>query len=273
MRQLAPSIIAAFVVTACGGGDGSPTPTTPTPTTPTATSLSISGTENLRTGQSQTYTATVALSNGTSQAATNPTWASDNQSVMTITSAGQAAALTHGSSTLTATAQGLSATRAVKVYHDYQGTWTGSYRIRVCDEQGDFQRLFCGDLFARGTLLPLRITLTQPGSTASGTLELGTIVNTLSGGIFDNRHFVGAANGTFSASGITFTNRTGTLDILSSATGLTGTIINTITASGVAGNVYIEADLNGVTRSSSLAQPSPRRTFSSLPEFLRGFSQ
>jgi hypothetical protein len=192
---------------------------------------------------------------------------------MTITSSGQASALTHGTSTLTATAQGQSATRLVKVYQDYQGTWTGSYRIRVCDEQGDFKTLFCGDIFARGSILPIRITLTQPGSTASGTLELSSIVNALSGGIFDTRHFVGAANGTFSDSGVTLTNRTGTLDILSTATGLTGTIINTITASGFSGNVYFEADLSGVTRTSSLAQPSPRSTFSSLPAFLRGFSQ
>jgi hypothetical protein len=273
MRYLAPSIIAAFVVAACGGGSSTPTPTTPTPTAPTATGLSISGTDQLRTGQSQTYAATVNLSNGTTQAATSPTWTSDNQSVMTITSAGQAAALTHGTSTLTATAQGQSATRLVKVYQDYQGTWTGAYRIRTCDDQGDFKNLFCADIFPRGALLPIRITLTQPGSTASGTLELGNIVHTLSGGIFDTRHFVGAANGTFSDSGITLTSRTGTLDILSTATSLTGTIINTITASGFSGNVYIEADLSGVTRTSSLAEPSPRRTFSSLPEFVRGFSQ
>jgi hypothetical protein len=224
----------------------------------------------LRTGQSQSFSANVTLSNGTTQAAT-PTWTSDNQSVLTIASSGQATAVAHGASTISASAQGSSATRAVRVYQDYQGTWSGSYRVRVCDEQGIFAGALCSTNFVPGTLLPIRITLTQTGASASGTVELGSIVNTLSGAVQDSRRYVGGGSGTFSTGGLTFGTKVGTFDVLSAATTLSGSIITFITLPGVPGNLYFEADLNGVTRTASIAQPSLLRPFSSQSEFLEGF--
>jgi hypothetical protein len=247
--------VAAVVVVCLTAGCGSKSPAAPSPPpAPTATGLSITGTDVLRTGQSQTYTATITLSNGTTQSAT-PTWTADNSSVLTINSSGQASAVAQGSSTITASAQGVSATRTITVYQDYQGTWTGTYRVRVCTEQGVFIGLLCRSNFPAGTVLPIRITLTQNAASASGTLELGTIVNTISGGIFSSRRFVGAGGGSFGSGGITFNTTVGTLDVLSTATSMTGNIIFTITAVGASGNTYLEADLATVTKTGLTAQP------------------
>jgi hypothetical protein len=178
-----------------------------------------------------------------------------------------------GSATITATGHGVSGRHSIQVWQDYQGTWTGSYRIRVCSEQGDFAGALCASSFSPGSVYPVRVTLTQDGGSASGTIELGSIVDTLSGGIFDSRHFVGAASGSFGAGGITFNNRVGTFDALSTGASLTGSLINTITAPGYTGNAYFEADLSGVTRTSSMAAPHERTNYFSLPAFLRGFQQ
>ena len=263
---------AVLMATACGSdsssGGGSPTTPTP-PSTPAPTSLTISGSETLRTGQSESYTATLTLSNGTSQAA-SPSWASGNSGVLTIDSSGRAHAASQGSATITATTQGVTATRTISVYQDYQGTWTGTYRIRVCTEQGVFRGLLCDDTFPTGRLLAIRITLTQNAASASGTLELGSIVTNVSGGIFPSRHFIGGGSGTFpTPPGITFKFNIGTLDILSTATRLTGSIIFTITSEGVSGNTYVEADLADVTRTSSLAEPRSTPLLYSAEDVIR----
>ena len=269
MTRLGFLILFAISAAACGDKTPAPSPTAPAPTI-TPTSLSIAGSETLRTGQAQTYTATVNMSNGTSQAA-SPTWTSDNQSVLTITSSGAANAVAQGTATLSAVAQGVNATRLVSVWQDYQGTWTGSYRVRVCTEQGNFVGLLCRDTFRVGTSLPLIVTLTQNGPSASGTAQLGNLVNSLSGGIFASRRFVGGGSGTFSSDGLTLNSRVGTFDALSSASGLAGTIIITLTVDGFVGNTYLEADLSGVTRTSTLAQPGRTPNYRSLQELFGGF--
>ena len=43
-----------------------------------------------------------------------------------------------GSATISVTAQGQTATVPVLVWQDYQGTWRGMYRIRVCTASGTF---------------------------------------------------------------------------------------------------------------------------------------
>jgi hypothetical protein len=269
MKRLGP-VCLMISVAACGGKTATPSPTAPAAT---ATSLTISGTDTLRTGQSQTYTANINLSNGSSQAAT-ATWATDNAGVVSVTNAGAATGLTQGAATLSASAQGVSATRAVTVWQDYQGTWIGSYRVRACTERGGFVGLVCRSTFPVGTLLPVRVILAQTGASASGTVELGEIVSTLSGAIFSSRRFVGAGSGSFSEDGFTFNTSIGTFDALSTATTLTGSLVITMTVTGLAGNIYLEADFSGVTRTSALVQPSRLTpTYRSLPELLQGFTR
>ena len=152
MRSLV-TIVLCVVGVSCSSKEDSPNPgpTSPTPTpTPTPASLSISGPNTLRTGQSSAFTATLTMSNGTTQNVT-PGWTSDAASVLAVNDSGQGNALAHGSATIVASTQGLSASTLVRVYQDYQGTWVGAHRIRACDERGDFVGI-CKAVFRTGTV-------------------------------------------------------------------------------------------------------------------------
>lgn len=267
--RFGPIVVGVALLAAAACDDKSSGGGPPTTPTPTPTGLAITGTETLRTGQAQTYTATLTLSNGTTQSAT-PTWTSDNSGVLAINASGQANAASQGTATITASAQGQTATRTVTVYQDYQGTWTGTYRVRVCTDKGDF-RGSCDLSFTPGTLLPIRITLTQNAASASGTLELGTIVSNVSGSIFSSRRFVGGGSGTYSDFDelITINVSVGTLDVLSTATNLTGSVIVTISSAAFSGNMYVEADLASVTRTSSLAEPRSTPPLHSMKDLIR----
>ena len=253
------------------GGPAAPTPTPiPTPT-PTPTSLALSGPTTLRTGQSGNYTAVLTLSNGTTQNVT-PDWTSDAVSVLTINSSGQGNALAHGSATVVGSTQGVSSSAQVRVYQDYQGTWTGTHRVRVCDERGAFVGI-CRAAFRTGTVLPFQLRLTQTAGSATGSVLLGQVSLSMDGAIYDSRHFVGGGTATVTSEGIAFTERIGTLDVLSNGPVLSGSMIFTIEALGFAGHTYIEADLFNVSRTSASVFPARTLSFTSVDDLLQGFGR
>ena len=186
--------VVAFTVAVSGCGKDSPSaPTNTPPPTPTVTGLSIGGNaDRLRTRQTQALTATVTLSNGTTQAATSPSWSSSNATVASVSDSGVVTGNNQGNSTISVTAQGQTATTPISVWQDYQGTWTGMYRIRVCTATGTLggSAGWCTpDGFSAGQLLPIRLTLAQQnGSTVNGSIELGDVVGTVAGTVYDSRH-------------------------------------------------------------------------------------
>ena len=99
-------------------------------------------------------------------------------------------AFKQGSATISVSSQGRTASLPITVWQDYQGTWIGEYRIRVCTATGDFKAAeFCSaDLFGVGKLLPVRIIFTQTDGPAS-------------------RHFVGSGTATL-------VRRGGSVDLL-----------------------------------------------------------
>ena len=131
MRLIPNAVIClaiALVLPACGGG-GSSAPPTPTPQ-----SLSITpGTTILRVNQTETFAGTLAMSNGQTQVV-QPTWQSDNTTVLTFDSGGTARGRGNGTATIIGTHQGLQATRLIRVATDYQGTWLGEYVVRRCED-------------------------------------------------------------------------------------------------------------------------------------------
>jgi len=236
------------------------------------------GVETLRTRQTQALTATVTLSNGTTQAATSPSWSSSNATVASVSDVGVVTANNQGSATISVTAQGQTATLPVSVWQDYQGTWTGVYRIRVCTATG-----FLGpggwcspEGFSVGQSLPIRFTLTQQnGSSVSGSIELGEIVGSLAGTVYDSRHFIGAGSASLVEGGLLFSMNIGTLDLLASSTQLAGSFVWAVTVTGVSGQGYNELDLVDVVRTSNLAprRVTSGRAFDSLPSVFRGMRQ
>ncbi|MDP1570582.1 MAG: hypothetical protein Q8L86_11320 [Vicinamibacterales bacterium] len=71
----------------------------------------------------------------------------------------------------------------------YSGVWEGRYRIERCDGTGSIQDLLCSPqrgIYPPGTTLPLRIDLTQTGSTVTGRIELGAVTGVVSGVVRSN---------------------------------------------------------------------------------------
>jgi hypothetical protein len=113
-------LITAVIVTACSGKSASPTTPTPTPT-PTVASVSVSGTSSLQErGSTAQFTATVTLSNGTTEDRTaSATWQSDNTAVATVSAQGVVTAVGEGAVTIMATVSNVRGSRSlnVKVAH------------------------------------------------------------------------------------------------------------------------------------------------------------
>jgi hypothetical protein len=262
MRIPVGVVFLTVALSACGSKSPS-APSTNTPPTPTVTGLSIGGGGDvLRTRQTQSLTATTALSNGTTQAASSPTWESNNALVASVSSSGVVTANNQGRATISVTAQGQTASLPITVWQDYQGTWTGQYRIRVCTASGAFSGsgAWCTlDVFGSGQILPIRLVLTQQNGTAvNGSIELGTVVGAVAGTVYDSRHFIGAGSASL-AEGLVVTFTIGTIDILASSSQLAGSFIWSATVSGFPGQGYNELDLVDVTRTSAL---STRRAIS-----------
>ena len=97
-------LFAALIVTSCGSSPANPLAATTTPPspTPTVSSVSLSGAPP-DVGQSAQFTATVTLSDGTTQAITSgATWQSSNPSVITVSPSGVVTSVGYGEVDLTA---------------------------------------------------------------------------------------------------------------------------------------------------------------------------
>jgi hypothetical protein len=174
---------------ACSGS--SPT----APPAPTATSITInSGAGHLFLGNSETFTATVTLSNGTTQALTGGAWSSDATPVATVVAGtGAVTAVSSGEVTIIVDAQGVRGTKRMRVLPSYQGIWFGTYTVNTCTQTGDFATAdLCGDTFVLGTSLFAAINFfTQNGAALTAQTVLGSLYS-------DNLTATVSANGSLS---------------------------------------------------------------------------
>jgi hypothetical protein len=110
------AIISCVLVSCSGGSSRNTTPATPTPT-PSVNTITVTGpAAAAKPGDSVQFTATAAMSNGTSQTVTNQaTWQSSNGAVATVSSTGLAVALSGGDADIRATYQGVSGTAHITV--------------------------------------------------------------------------------------------------------------------------------------------------------------
>ena len=166
-------VVSTFLALAsCGGSNG--------PTGPTATSITINSSSGfLVLGQTETFTATLNFSNGTTQAVSGGTWGSDAAAVASVGAAtGLVTTVGRGDVTIFVDAQGMRGTKRITVVPNYQGFWTGRYLVNSCTETGAFVGSLCGSTFAVGVDLPVAFNLTQTGGTITGVTALGAIVST-----------------------------------------------------------------------------------------------
>ena len=203
MRGNVASLGLLFGLVSCGDGG---TPTSPPPPGPplTTTALAItSPTDLLKINQSETFTLTASMSDGSTRTAAG-TWRSDNPVVAAVDSNGRVTGAGSGETAISAQSNGMSATpRTIRVLPDYQGRWGGDWRLAGCTTDGDWARSdICRDVPV-GTLLPFGLTLTQDRDSAAGTATLDDVVGPVQGSIRLSGHLGVGGTFTFSDEGIT----------------------------------------------------------------------
>jgi hypothetical protein len=159
-------LFAIAVLLAGCGGTTSPSPS-PTPTT-----LAIVPSDDLLTVKtSLTYTIVGTFSDGSTRQV-GAKWVTDNPSVATVNAFATVIGVGAGSTTLIATANGLTASRVLRVVPDFAGTWSGKSQVTGCSA-GDFRT--CGRCCPNGQTHTISLTLNQVRDAASGTLQLDTL--------------------------------------------------------------------------------------------------
>lgn len=185
-------------LSACGGGS-SPSAPTPSPT-PTATTVSVSinpSTDILKVQGTETFTVTATMSDGSSKAVSG-TWASDATGIATMDAAGKVTGVAPGQASISVAYEGVRASRTIRVVPDYQGAWTGDYRVLSCQDSGDFRNEdWCRSALEDG-VIKVSMTLTQSRDTVSGTWVHDVMA--------------GAAQGTIEVDGTLVLSGTGKLD-------------------------------------------------------------
>ena len=148
--------VAGFVAMGCGS------PTTPSP----ATLVTITpGTSTLMIGATETFSAFAVRADGKGASVT-ATWTTDNPAVAPVSTQGLASALSAGVATITASYQGLSASRVLRVMPSYAGNWSGRYRTTACSSSDPSACMYAHAPGA--TTGVVAVFLTQLGDQVSG---------------------------------------------------------------------------------------------------------
>lgn len=174
------SLAVCILFTACKKG-----PTTPTTPSPTAQGIIVnSSSDMLYIGISETFTATVTMSDGTSKAVTAGVWGGDNPSVATVEgTTGRVTIVGSGMVTIFVDYGGKRGTKLIRGLPNYQGTWSGSYYIVSCSNSGYFSSSGFCNTFSVNLVFPTDLNLIQNRDAVQGTFYLGTLSAPASGPI------------------------------------------------------------------------------------------
>jgi hypothetical protein len=158
-----------LLLTASAVGCEGRNPAKPTATIPTVASLAIGGPDVVLTGGSSNYTTSATLSDGTTRAVFMPAWSSSNPDVASVDITGRLDGRAHGTTTLTATYEGASAARTVRVVNNYAGRWAGTYVVTLCDGYPGFCMDYTWAAFS------ISLVISQTGNDLSATFRLPSV--------------------------------------------------------------------------------------------------
>ena len=124
--------------------------------------------EALKMGERETLSALLIRGDG-SRTAVRASWASDAPQVVSVTADGEARGVGLGRATIRAVFETLTATRPLRVVPDFEGTWSGEYRVAGCTRLSgrgsDYWR------FVLGSSVPVRLLASQKAANVTGSLE------------------------------------------------------------------------------------------------------
>lgn len=254
---------------ACGGGDSSPT--APTPTTPAATTRVIGVSGNLAFGDvpvgssrdlsytitntgNATLTVTSTSVSGGLASQLSATWTNGTiapGASQTVTVRFQPTTPGSYSGTVTVNGDQTSGSNTIAISANAtgasaQGSWSGRYEVQRCDGTGSNQDYFCSNrgAYPPGSSLPIALSLTQSGTSVSGSITFGQVTGSVRGSID------GAGNlsleGTASGGQINLVLTSFNVSI--SGTSMTGNVTYGAGLAGIPGVAVVTSRLSGVTR-------------------------
>jgi hypothetical protein len=246
-------------------------PAAPEVILPTTQSITvISSSSLLYIGTSETFTATAHMSDGSSSAVIGGAWGGDNPSVATVGPVtGLVTIVGSGTVNIFVTYGGKQGSKPIRGLPNYQGTWTGTYRVDSCTCTGDYTLAnFCSYL-PSGKVLQTNLILTQTLDSVSGTFFLGTLSATATGPV--------ATNGQLTLTG-KITSSTSSIDAIftlqSTTPGqITGGLFQLWTDTSMSGNAQVTCTIVSLSRTSTmtmaLAPSAPRMLTPTLQDLLR----
>lgn len=189
MNRVALALFACLLAAACHK--------TPQAPSPTVSTLALSpATDLIRIKATERFSATATYTSGSVEAVT-PSWASDNAAVATVDGTGTVTGMSSGQANITASFQGKTASRALRVVPDYVGTWAGTWTVTSCQVQGNFRPDWCAPL--QGNSFPATLIINaQSRDVVSGGWTLQEANGTVQGTI--------ATNGTLALTGSSLQN-------------------------------------------------------------------
>jgi len=228
-----------------------------TPPLPTVQSITvISSSDLLYIGTSETFTATVKMSDGSTQAITEGIWGTSNETIATVgSSTGLVTIVGSGNVNIFVDYKGKRGKKRIRGLPNYQGVWSGSYYITSCSCTGDFAGAnFCNN-FNINQVLPTDLNLIQEDDRVEGQFFLGTLSADTSGSVQNSGKLI-----------LTGTIREDifTIDVswqLQSTTPgeIFGDLNQLWRASGFSGDGRIKANIRNLDRTSTMIMALPSR--------------
>lgn len=257
-------------VFACGGGKSSPT--SPSPVTPPAATRVIAVSGNLAFGDvpvgsqrdlsytiSNTGTATLTVTGTTISGGLSThtlfSWTSGAiapGATQPVTVRFQPTASGSYSGTISVNGDQTGGSNTVAISGtatgaSVQGAWSGSYTVERCDGTGSNQDYFCSTnhgAFPPGNSLPIAMSLSQNGSSVSGTIAFGQVTGSVTGTI--------NSAGTLVLQGTAVGGQVSVVlagfNVSVNGSSMTGNITYNAGLAGVPGVAVVTSRLSGVTK-------------------------
>jgi len=253
------SAVCVITLAACGSEDGGGSVVGPSPTSSTTAISVIAPGAAIFIGSTSQFEARETLSDGTTRAAAGATWGSDRPAVAGVSATGAVTAVSAGTATISADANGARGTAAIRVFPSFAGTWTGTERLSNCRDSGDLSGL-CAELGLIGQTGQHRSTLTQDAASVNAVVDGGdgttatmTGTITVDGELQLNAAPVLPPDPELAAVVENWRSRA---DVPSRMTGAYDFVV---TAAGLSGSVRFTVDLQNVTRTASSSAASAQR--------------
>jgi len=131
---------------------------------------------------------------------------------------------------------------------DVHGQFSGTYKIASCVDNGGFSGFCAAAGFDTGTTLPISLSLTQSGSTVTGTITLGSLNGTFQGTVAG-----GTLTGTATMTTPPNDDFTLNLSLANWSTTLTGDALSggfslVFSAPSLSGNATLTANISQLSR-------------------------